>query len=154
VAAGLATATCVGLVGVIGARTVAAQAADDGKNASVALDSIQTNVEPTTASGLTPSDLEAYADQLAAERVRLDAYRADLIKVGKQLQRQAARQSAAPSAHKSAAPPAKTRPPVTAPRPVSKPVPKPVPKPAPKPVAKPAPHHQSAPAPQSNTKSS
>ncbi len=149
VAAGLATATCVGLVGVIGARTVAAQAADDGKNASIALDVAQTYVEPTTSSGLTQADLEAYAAQLASERVRLDTYRAKLIKAGKQLQHQAAQRPAQSS-------PAATtsRPRVTGPRPVAKPPRTPAPRPAAKPVPKPAPHHQSAPAPQSNTKSS
>lgn len=155
--AGLATATCVGLVAVIGARTVAAQAADDSKKVSAQAEVAPAAEEPTTSSGLSQGDLDAYAAQLEAERVRLDTYRAKLIKAGKQLQRQAARQGSAATTNNSAAANSTTS---TAPRPaakpipkpVSKPVPKPVAKPAPKPVAKPAPHSQSAP--QSNTKSS
>ncbi len=47
----------------------------------------------TTSTGLTQADLDAYAAQLSAEKDRLDAYRAKLVKTAKKLQRQAARQS-------------------------------------------------------------
>jgi hypothetical protein len=97
-AAGLATATCVGLVGVIGARTVAADSASGGESSSTTTPQPAPDtalVEPTTSTGLTEADLDAYAAQLAAEREKLDAYRATLVKAGKKLQRQAAGLTAA-----------------------------------------------------------
>ena len=78
---GLATATCVGLVGVIGVRaaqdSAAASQADTGDTAAI---------EPTTSAGLTQADLDAYAAQLAAERQRLDDYRSQLVATAAELQ--------------------------------------------------------------------
>ena len=162
-AAGLATATCVGLVGVIGARTVAADSASGGESSSSTTPQPAPDtalLEPTTSTGLTEADLDAYAAQLAAEREKLDAYRAKLVTAGKKLQRQAARLAASSASGGSVASTS------TPARPASKPAAassaasvaapsKPKPKPAAKPVAKPAPKPAAAPAskPQGNSQS-
>lgn len=162
-AAGLATATCVGLVGVIGARTVAADSASGGESSSATTPQPAPDtalVEPTTSTGLTEADLDAYAAQLAAEREKLDAYRATLVKAGKKLQRQAAGLTAAASGGSAASTSS------TPARPASKPAAasssasvaapsKPKPKPVAKPAAKPAPKPAAAPAskPQASTQS-
>ena len=83
--AGLATATCVGIVGLIGARTIEANASPTGSEdyssevaaaePATAVGTIASTpmVEPTTSTGLTQADLDAYAVQLAVEKDRLDA---------------------------------------------------------------------------------
>lgn len=112
--AGLATTACVGLVGVIGVRTIEQSAATETAS----------QASPTTTSGLSQADLNAYADQLKQQSLELDAYRASLVTLSNRLH----------AAGKQA----------------PKPAPKPVTKPAPMPVAKPAPASKPA----SNTKSS
>jgi hypothetical protein len=179
--AGLATATCVGIVGLVGARTIEANTTESAAaQSSVDTSAVASTVEPvaavvaepTTASGLTEADLDAYATQLAVEKDRLDAYRAKLVKTAKKLQRLAAQRSQAVAAPAQA--PSQTSRPASKPasrpaskpaaKPVSKPAAKPVSKPVAKPAAKPAPQPaaapQAAPAPapaakpQSNTKTS
>ena len=104
--AGLATATCVGVVGLLGARTIEANASSAGELASEQVETAQVAdpstadapVEPTTAGGLTQADLDAYAADLAKEKERLDAYRAKLVKTAKKLKRQIAAENAAAAA--------------------------------------------------------
>ncbi|MCX6432157.1 MAG: hypothetical protein NTX29_05035 [Actinobacteria bacterium] len=178
--AGLATATCVGIVGLVGARTIEAnttsaesqQASASAVVAQPVAPVQQVAVEPTTTSGLTEADLDAYAIQLAAEKDRLDAYRAKLIKTATKLQRLAAQQSqqaAAPArssstnsssastqTSKPAKKPAKQQVAQPAAQPAnpapSQPVAKPKPQAQPAPAPAPAPAQQQAP--QSNTKTS
>jgi len=100
--AGLATATCIGVVGVLGVRTIDANAADDTEStgapvpeAAPSVPAPQNEVATTavvaaSSQGLTQADLDAYAAELAAEKERLDAYRAKLVKTAKKLKRQAA----------------------------------------------------------------
>ena len=158
--AGLATAACIGVVGLLGVRTIEANAAsaETGTTVDLAASPADATIttEPTTSTGLTEAQLDAYAADLAKEKERLDAYRAKLVKTATKLQRQADRQAAAAgvSATGTVTPaPANT---VGAPKPAAKPQavakPKPVAKPAPQPAAAPAP--KPAPKPQSNTKGS
>lgn len=84
VSAGLATATCVGLVGVIGIRTAQDSAAADSGSTSEAAAPIA--AAPTTTDGYTQADLDAYAAQLDAEAQRLADYRAQLIDAAMTLQ--------------------------------------------------------------------
>lgn len=168
--AGLATATCVGVVGLLGARTIEANASSTGELSSEQVDTAQAvdsvapviATEPTTSSGLTQADLDAYAAELAKEKERLDAYRAKLVKTAKKLKRQIAAGNAAAAAVVPARPATSgssrndgssgssgsvSRKPAAQPQPQA-----PTAKPAPQPAAAPAP--QPAPKPQSNTKSS
>ena len=95
-AAGLAGATCIGLVGVIGIRSAtdaAANAAANGDQAAsdlAAADAIEAGTADLASSvstdGLTRAQLDDYAAQLAAERQRLIDYRAYLVDVAAQLQ--------------------------------------------------------------------
>lgn len=97
--AGLATAACVGVVGLLGARTIEANttsSSTDPAPASTEVVPVAT-VEPTTASGLTEADLDSYAAALAAEKERLDEYRAKLVRTAKKLKKQAAAQQKAAS---------------------------------------------------------
>lgn len=87
VSAGLATATCVGLVGVIGIRTAQDSAAADSGSASEAAAAIA--AAPTTTDGYTQADLDAYAAQLDAEAQRLADYRDQLINAAATLQQSA-----------------------------------------------------------------
>jgi len=81
--AGLAGATCVGIVGLLGVRMVQAQEADAAATGTAAVD---TTAQPaTTSTGLTQADLDAYAAALSDQRARLDAYRADLVSAAEQL---------------------------------------------------------------------
>jgi hypothetical protein len=161
--AGLATATCIGVVGLLGVRTIEANAAsaETGTTVDLAASPADATVV-TTSKGLTEAQLDEYAADLAREKERLDAYRAKLVKTAKKLQRQADRQAAADAAtgtrsvapapaNAAAAPQPAAKPqPVAKPKPAAKPQPvaKPAPKPAPAPAPKPAPK------PQSNTKGS
>jgi hypothetical protein len=135
VSAGLATATCVGLVGVIGIRTAQDSAAADSSSATQSQEGAV--AVPTSTDGYTQADLDAYAAQLAAEAQRLTDYRAQLVDAAQTLQASAGG-SAGVTVSDPASVPAKPKSPS-----VKKP------KPA---VSKPA--AQAAPKPQSNTKSS
>ena len=66
-AVGLASATCLGLVGVVGVRAAQerSQAGDMVPAASI---------EPVTPSGLTQSDLASWEAELKAEQARLERY--------------------------------------------------------------------------------
>ncbi len=66
IASGLAVAACVGLVAVIGVRSSQV----DGPPVE--------GLEPVTPDGLTRADVDAYAEQLADERLRLSTYREQL----------------------------------------------------------------------------
>jgi hypothetical protein len=71
-ALGLASATCVGLVGVIAVRNAKEASAQDSIGA----------IEPasaTTSTGVTQAQLDQYAAQLAAEQQRLETYRQQLV---------------------------------------------------------------------------
>ena len=135
VSAGLATATCVGLVGVIGVRTAQDSAAADSSSATEA--QAGSVAVPTSTDGYTQAELDAYAAQLAAEAQRLTDYRAQLVDAALTLQASAGgptrvtvrKPSSVPSKPRSSSSPA-TKPRVN------------------KPAAQPAPQ------PQSNTKSS
>ncbi len=143
VSAGLATATCVGLVGVIGIRTAQDSAAADSGSTSEAAAPIA--AAPTTTDGYTQADLDAYAAQLDAEAQRLADYRAQLIDAAMTLQASAGGPSRLSVTNPAAVPgkaagltAASAKPRVT------------------KPAAQAAPKPQQAPKPQpqSNTKSS
>ncbi len=99
--AGLATATCVGLVGLIGVRTIEANpVADVAPQTSTeatdgaAIVPVSATAPVTSSAGLTEAQLDAYAAQLATERQRLDEYRVKLTRTAKALKRQIARQNA------------------------------------------------------------
>ena len=99
--AGLATATCVGLVGLIGVRTIEANpVADVAPQTSTeatdgaAIVPVAATAPVTSSAGLTEAQLDAYAAQLATERQRLDEYRVKLTRTAKALKRQIARQNA------------------------------------------------------------
>ncbi len=101
-AAGLAGATCIGLVGVIGIRSATDAAANSVQSASVqvssdqaaadlaAADAIQAGTanlaSSTSSEGLTRAQLDDYAAQLSQERQRLTEYRSYLVDVAAQLQ--------------------------------------------------------------------
>jgi hypothetical protein len=170
--AGLATATCVGVVGLLGARTIEANATSESGNEQTEAPPVVEEVVsstapvPTTSGGLTQSDLDAYAADLAKEKERLDAYRAKLVRTAKKLKRQIAAGQAtaaavvparpvssgsqASSGSSSRTPAAKPQ--QKASKPAAATQPAPAAQPAPQPAAAPAP--QPAPKPQSNTKSS
>ena len=91
-AAGLAGATCLGLVGVIGIRS-ATDAAANGDQAAgdlAAADAAGAGnaqlTAATTSDGVTQQQLDEYAAQLAQERQRLVDYRSYLQDVATQLQ--------------------------------------------------------------------
>lgn len=82
VSASLATMTCVGLAGVLAVRT-----ADESAAASNSTpDTAQQAAAPTSSSGMSQADLDAYAAQLDQERQQLADYRAQLVDVAAQLQ--------------------------------------------------------------------
>ncbi|CAB5016286.1 unannotated protein [freshwater metagenome] len=84
--AGLAATTCIGIVGVIGVRSVEANAdAAASQPAATDIALVSSNV-PTTSTGLTQADLEAYAAALDAESAKLDSYRAALVDAANALQ--------------------------------------------------------------------
>ena len=72
---GLAGATCLGLVGLVGARSITDAAASD-----------TAPVADVSSTGLSQAELDAYAASLNAQQVQLDAYRAQLVDVAQQLQ--------------------------------------------------------------------
>ena len=133
VSAGLATATCVGLVGVIGVRTAQDSAAADSSSATEAQASAV--AAPTSTDGYTQAELDAYAAQLAAEAQRLTDYRAQLADAALTLQVSAGSNAGVTLSDPAAVP--------ANPQGIKKPKPT---------VSKPA--AQAAPKPQANTKSS
>lgn len=74
---GLAGATCLGLVGLVGVRTMTDAAAEE---TATPVESVPSN------SGLSQAELDAYAASLDTQRAELDAYRAQLIETAQQLQ--------------------------------------------------------------------
>lgn len=72
---GLAGATCLGLVGVVGVRSITDATATD-----------TAAVTDASSAGLSQAELDAYAASLSAQQVQLDAYRAQLVDVAQQLQ--------------------------------------------------------------------
>ena len=73
---GLAGATCLGLVGLVGARSITDAAASD-----------TAPVADASSTGLSQAELDAYAESLNAQQAQLDAYRAQLVDVAQQLQK-------------------------------------------------------------------
>lgn len=73
---GLAGATCLGLVGLVGVRTITDAPADTNPAPK----------EATSSSGLTRAELDAYANALDAQSAQLDNYRAQLTEAAYQLQ--------------------------------------------------------------------
>ena len=70
VTAGLATATCIGVVGLLGTRMVSAQEATAepvATESTPVLLAAPASTVATSSSGMTRSDLDAYAALLAAE---------------------------------------------------------------------------------------
>lgn len=85
-AVGLAGATCLGLVGVVGARTAQDAAASPVQEDATLVLSTTSTMEAVSSSGLTEAQLDEYARALEAERVRLEAYHAELLDVAARLQ--------------------------------------------------------------------
>lgn len=170
VTAGLATATCIGVVGLLGTRMVAAQESAPQpaapESVPVLLAAPASN-ETTTSSGMTRSDLDAYAALLAAEKARLDSYRAELVAAAEAINAarsgQSGTRAAAPStagvgtnartSRTGRAPAAATQQAAPAPQALAAAPEVAAPAPKPAPVAAPAPA-LAAPAPQSYTQGS
>lgn len=169
VSAGLAAAACAGLVGVIAVRSSQEAQAADAQAATEVSDA--TLVAATTSTGLTQEQLDQYAAQLEAERIKLIDYRDQLALVAASLSDSAAQQAALPSAKSGAAiktpqaattkqkakAKAKAKAKITAPaqEPAAQPQQQAAPqaKPAPRPQAQ-VQQQQAAPRPQAQTKSS
>lgn len=138
--AGLATAACIGVVGLLGTRMVSAQEvnAAPAPDSTPVLLATPASTLVTSSSGMTQADLDAYAALLSAEKDRLDAYRAQLTEAAKQINTTKVGKSGAarPALKVPASTPA---------------IPAPAAKPAPKPKAPPV---LAAPAPQSVSKGS
>lgn len=133
-AAGLATAACVGVVGLLGTRAVSAQEATaaPAQGSSPVLLATPASTVVTSSSGMTQADLDSYSALLSAEKNRLDAYRAELAAAAKKI-------TAASTGKERTSRPALQVPASTPviPAPAAKPAPKPK---APPVVAAPAPH--------------
>lgn len=76
---GLASATCLGVVGLISVR--------NAQDSAAATDEY-TLTASTTSTGVTQAQLDQYASQLAAEQQRLEAYRLQLIDTANSLSAQ------------------------------------------------------------------
>lgn len=166
VSAGLAAAACAGLVGVIALRTTQDAQAASSQDATEVADA--TLVAATTSTGLTQEQLDQYAAQLEAERLKLIDYRDQLALAAASLNG-AAQQAAVPSAKSGASiktpkakalkQKAKAKAKVTAPaqqQAQAQPevqAPAPAAKPAPRPQAQ-VQQQQAAPRPQAQSKSS
>ncbi|MEI7630798.1 MAG: hypothetical protein WCJ73_06625 [Actinomycetes bacterium] len=152
VSASLATATCIGVVGVLGVRAAEEASASD-LAASSQNDNAQTTAltVATSSSGMTQADLDAYAAQLEQERQKLVDYRAKLVEASTQIQQSSTGNVSIAAVVKSKAP-AKVKPTTkTKPKKITNQALKqPVAATKPAPVSAPQP----APRPQSNTKSS
>ena len=164
-AVGLAGATCLGLVGVVGVRAVGDAAAAEPQIDMTAVDSSANGVVDTatasvatSTSGLTEEQLDQYARALEVERAKLEAYHKELLDAAAKLQASADAMAKAGSGttvpakassskksssnQNSSAPQASNKaqsaqPAQPAPKTVTKPAPKPAVKPAPKPAAAP-----------------
>ena len=153
-AVGLAGATCLGLVGAVGVRTAQEAAAEPVQSEEQM--ALSTGAAPqaiaVASSGLTEGQLDQYAQALENERLRLEAYHAELLDAAARLQEAADAQAAVQGASSagtstvSGGSGAQSQQPSTEPsrakeaaKPASKPAskPKPVPKPVPKPAAAP-----------------
>ena len=121
--AGLATATCVGLVGVIGVRTAQDSAAADSSSATEAQAS--SVAAATSTDGYTQAELDAYAAQLAAEAQRLTDYRAQLADAALTLQASAGGNVSVTQPIPSVSKPSVTKPTVS--KPAAQAAPKPQP---------------------------
>lgn len=135
--AGLATAACLGVVGLLGTRMVDAQAATPAanQNAATSMPVLMNSTGATSQQGLTKADLDAYAALLTAEKNRLDDYRAQLVKAAKQLQRNPGKQGPGKA-------PLQVALPQTAPAAPAAPAARPIPVPQKAPAAAPAPQAQ------------
>lgn len=111
---GLATATAVGLVGVLAVRTaqdtVAAEQGSGDVDTAGQEASSGAGSEPTSSTGLTRAELDAYALQLEEERLRLEDYRSQLVQVAEVLgvkvtKTSTTREKKAPARVKAAKPP-------------------------------------------------
>ena len=138
-AVGLAGVTCVGLVGTMGVRVaqdaVASTKVPDTTITDATADA--TSISVTTSTGLTEQQLDQYARALEDERLRLEAYHAELLDAAAKLQQSADALSqnqnvvpASTSSKKESKPAAQAQKPQTAnqaqkPKPAAKPVPKP-----------------------------
>ena len=86
-AVGLAGATCLGLVGVVGVRSVEeAAAATPVQDEATLVLTTSASSEAVSTSGLTEEQLDEDARALEVERLRLEAYHAELLDVAAQLQ--------------------------------------------------------------------
>ena len=101
VSAGLAVAACAGLIGVIAVRTGQDAQAADAQASTEVTDS--TLVAATTSTGLTQAQLDDYAAQLEAERIKLIDYRDRLALAAASLNGTGSLQAALPSAKSGAA---------------------------------------------------
>ena len=133
-AVGLAGATCLGLVGAVGVRTAQEAAAEPVQSEEQM--ALATGAAPqaiaVASSGLTEGQLDQYAQALESERLRLEAYHAELLDAAARLQEAADAQAGAKEAAKPALKPA-SKPalkPASKPTPVPTAVPTAVPKPA------------------------
>ena len=150
-AVGLAGATCVGLVGLVGARSVEeAAAATPVQDEATLVLTTSANFDAVSTSGLTEEQLDEYARALEVERLRLEAYHAELLAVAAALQESADSIAQATGKGEVTSKPRQAAKPQVAVEPAVEPAvqPKPVAKPAP--AAKPAPQQ----APQATTKGS
>ena len=100
VSASLAVAACAGLVGVIAVRTTQEAQASDAQVTTEVTDA--TLVSATTSAGLTQAQLDEYAAQLEAERLKLIDYR-DQLALAAAAINGAAQQAGVPSAKSGAA---------------------------------------------------
>jgi hypothetical protein len=96
VSAGLAAAACAGLVGVIAVRTTQDAQAADAQGTAEFADS--TLVAATTSTGLTQAQLDQYAAQLEAERLKLIDYRDQLARAAAALNGTGSQEVGVPSA--------------------------------------------------------
>ena len=145
--AGLATAACVAVTGVIGVRSVSASEADTSTTTDASLGQQAAPVIDTTDA---VAQLDAYAAQLKEERAALDAYRADLAKAARTFNRQVKAEQASSqgtAVRVATSKPSKARQPAIAP-PARVSAPRPAKAPA---LAAPAQNQQR---PQANTKGS
>jgi len=144
-AVGLAGVTCVGLVGTMGVRVAQDAVASTNVPDTTITDTTAdaTSISVTTSTGLTEQQLDEYARALEDERLRLEAYHAELLDAAAKLQQsvdalaqnQNVVPASAPSKKKSKQPAQAQEPkpaaqPQTAtqaqkPKPAAKPVPKP-----------------------------
>lgn len=166
VSAGLAAAVCAGLVGVIAVRTNQEAQAAEAPTATEIPDA--TLAAATTSSGLTQAQLDDYAAQLEAERLKLIDYR-DQLALAAQSLNATAGEVAVPTAKSGASiktpkakalkqkAKAKAKSQVTAPAPQQAQTPAQAPAPAAKPAPRPqaqVQQQQAAPRPQAQSKSS